>query len=42
MVIGAVVDDGEVGGRERFAEKPLHFLFDRSGHVFQLEHHRPI
>jgi hypothetical protein len=31
-----------VGGSESFAEKPLHFLFNWSGHVFHLEHHRPI
>lgn len=42
VMVGAIVDDSKVGGRKGFAEKPLHFLFNRSGHVFHLEHHRPI
>jgi hypothetical protein len=42
MVSRTVVDDGEVSGGEGFAEKPLHFLRNWSGHDFHLEHLRPI
>lgn len=42
MMSCAVVDDSKVGGGKGFAEKPSHFLSNRSGHDFQLEHLRPI
>jgi len=42
VMVGAVVDDGEVRGGESSVEKLSHFLGKRSGHDFHLEHDRPI
>jgi len=36
VMVGAVVDDGEVRGGESIIEKLSHFLGKRSGHDFHL------
>jgi hypothetical protein len=41
-MIGAIVDDGKVGRCEGFIQKLSHFMSNRFGHGFLLEHDRPI